>query len=348
MAAANQIATKVDLKFKKVAVLTDFSRNSDTALQYAAAFARDNGACLTLAHAYIPPACACAAPEIALAYQAFEAFRGSLESRLLSQTEADYLRDVKCTILLREGEAEDLMEDLGDADLIVVGTAGHTGLERAALGSTAEKIFRSCSIPVLTIGPHCRTSDIDRGQMNAVIYATDLSPNTPATTLHYAVSIARKHDAELILLHVLANRGVSFSFERTMASAEPLDGMKALLPGNINLRRKPKYLVGFGTPDEVILAEARNRKAGLIVLGAHRTGWLGALARRSEDGTAYSVAANAPCPVLTVSRTLTRPEARSFLLTAVPRSLRRTWTFQAHLASRHPALKTSVFAHASY
>ena len=298
MAAANQIAPDVDLKFKKIAVLTDFSKNADTALQYAAALARDNGACLTLAHAYIPPACACAAPEIALAYQAFEAFRGSLESRLLSQTEAEYLRDVKCTILLREGDAADLMEDLSDADLIVVGTSGHTGLERAALGSTAEKIFRSSPIPVLTIGPCCQTIDIGKGQMNVVIYATDLSPNTPAIALPYAVSVARKRDAELILLHVVASRGVSF--ERTMASAEPLDRMKALLPENIDLRRRPKYVVGFGTPDEVILAEARNRKAGLIVLGARRTGLLGALARRFEDGTAYSVAANAPCPVLTV------------------------------------------------
>ena len=300
MAAANQIAPDVDLKFKKIAVLTDFSRNSDAALQYAAAFARDNGACLTLAHAYIPPACACAAPEIALAYQAFEAFRGGLESRLLGQTEAEYLRDVKCTILLREGDAADLIDDLSDADLIVVGTSGHTGLERAALGSTAEKIFRSSPIPVLTIGPRCQTGGVGKGQMNAVIYATDLSPGTVAIALPYAVSVARKHDAELILLHVVANRGVSFSFERTMASAEPLDRMKALLPDNIDLRGRPKYRVGFGTPDEVILAEARNRKAGLIVLGAHRTGLLGALVRRFEDGTAYSVAANAPCPVLTV------------------------------------------------
>jgi len=300
MAATSQIARDVDLKFNKIAVLTDFSKNSDDALQYAAAFARDNGADLILAHAYIPPACACAAPEFALAYQAFEAFRGSLESRLLSETEADYLRDVKCTILLREGEAADLMEDLSDADLIVVGTSGHTGLERAALGSTAERIFRSSSIPVLTIGPRCQPGNIGKGQMNAIICATDLSPNTQAIVLPYAVSIARKYDAELILLRVVTNRGIPFSFERTMASAEPLDRMKALLPDHIDLPRKPKYLVGFGTPDEVILAEARNRKSGLIVMGARKTGLLGALARRFEDGTAYSVAANAPCPVLTV------------------------------------------------
>jgi nucleotide-binding universal stress UspA family protein len=300
MGAANQIAPDVDLKFKKIAVLTDFSRNSDNALHYGAAFARENGACLTLAHAYIPPTCACAAPEIALAYQAFEAFRDSLESRLLGQTEAEYLRDVKCTILLREGDAADLMEDLSDADLIVLGTSGHTGLERAALGSTAEKIFRSSPIPVLTVGPRCKSSDIGKGQMNAVIFATNLSPDTAAMALPYAVSVARKHDAELILLHVLASRGVSFSFERAMASAEPLEKMKVFLPDNVDLRCRRTYVVGFGTPDEVILAEARNRKAGLIVLGARRSGLLGALARRFEDGTAYSVAANAPCPVLTV------------------------------------------------
>lgn len=304
MAAAQQIASGVDITFKKIAVLTDFSRNADTALRYAAAFAREYGARLTLAHAYTPPACACAATEIALAYQAFEAFRGSLESRLLNQTEADYLRDIKCTILLREGDAADLMEDLSDADLIVVGTSGHRGLERAALGSTAEKIFRSSPFPVLTVGPGCQIRDLARSRLNTIIYATDLSAQSAAMALPYAVSIAREQDAELVLLHVMPNRDVSFSFERTMASAEPLEKLKALLPDTIDLPRMPRYIVGFGVPDEVILEVARKRDAGLIVMGAHRTGLLGALARRFQERTAYSVAANARRPVLTVRPTL--------------------------------------------
>jgi len=300
MAVAHQISPISGLKLKKIAVLTDFSKNADTALHYAAAFAREHEAILTLAHAYIPPACACAAPEMALAYQAFEAFRGGLEDRLLDKTEADYLRDLKCTILLREGEASDLLEDLTDADLIVVGTSGHTGLERAALGSTAEEIFRSSDIPVLTVGPHCPSDVARAASVSTVICATDLSAKVGGIAVPYAASIANQNNAQLILLHVVANRDIPFSFERTMASAEPLERLQGLLPGNVVLACRPKYLVGFGTPDEVILEEASQHNAGLIVLGARRAGPFGLLSRRFEDGTAYSVAANAPCPVLTV------------------------------------------------
>jgi len=36
-------------------------------------------------------------------------------------------------------------------DLIVVGTHGRTGLPRALMGSTAEKVVRTSEVPVLTV-----------------------------------------------------------------------------------------------------------------------------------------------------------------------------------------------------
>ncbi len=38
-----------------------------------------------------------------------------------------------------------------NADLIVMGTHGRRGLERALLGSVAEKVVRMARIPVLTV-----------------------------------------------------------------------------------------------------------------------------------------------------------------------------------------------------
>jgi nucleotide-binding universal stress UspA family protein len=38
-----------------------------------------------------------------------------------------------------------------DIDLIVMGTHGHGGVERYLIGSTAEKVIRTASIPVMTI-----------------------------------------------------------------------------------------------------------------------------------------------------------------------------------------------------
>ena len=296
MAAAHQITPEFQLKMKKIAVLTDFSKGADIALRHAAVFARTYGAGVVLAHAYIPPGAAYAAPEISLTYQAMEDLRQSLEKRLLDQTEETFLRDIHCTTLLRVGGSKDLLDDLSDADLIVVATSGGTGVEKAALGSTAETIFRSSSIPVLTVGPHCRCAGEGKAAIKTVLYATDFSPGAEFA-LPYALSIAKEHQAELVLLHVKDDKDAPFSFERTMASEEPLEKLHELAPAS-----KATCVVSFGTPDAVILEEARNRGANLIVIGAQGAGAFASVVSHFGGGTAYKVAAKADCPVLTVRK----------------------------------------------
>jgi nucleotide-binding universal stress UspA family protein len=299
MATVHHPARRTDLKIRNIAVLTDFSSNADTAIRCAAVFARVHGANPVLAHAYLPPSCAYSAPEAALVYQAFDARREDLENRLLKQTEAVYLRDIKCTALVRMGGPRDLLEDLRGVDLIVVGTSGGTGVEKAALGSTAETIFRSSMIPVLTVGPHCTCSDAGATALSAVLYPTDLSAGA-AIALPYALSIASEHNADLVLLHVIEDNDVNFSFDCAMASAEPLEKLRKLMPQDAELKYKPKCLIGFGSPAGVIVEEAMKNHAQLIVMGARGAGTFASIVCRFGGGTAYSVAANALCPVLTI------------------------------------------------
>lgn len=40
-----------------------------------------------------------------------------------------------------------------DADMIVIGTAGRTGLERRILGSVTDKVVRTAPVPVVTVRP---------------------------------------------------------------------------------------------------------------------------------------------------------------------------------------------------
>src|SRR5262245_20041894 len=106
------ITPPVQLKIKKIAVLTDFSKTAEMALRYAATFARTYRAGLILAHAYLPPYFVYTAPEAAMTYQALDNVRQGLQARMMNETEAMYLKGLKCDTLLREGSPLDLMEDV--------------------------------------------------------------------------------------------------------------------------------------------------------------------------------------------------------------------------------------------
>ena len=69
------------------------------------------------------------------------------------------------------------------------------------MGSTAETIFRSSTVPVLTVGPNCRCHRSEAIVLNTILYATDFSPVSDLA-LPYAFSIAKEHHAHLVLLHV--------------------------------------------------------------------------------------------------------------------------------------------------
>jgi universal stress protein A len=83
----------------------------------------------------------------------------------MKQAEADLLRlagslrkttGLKVSVLVRDGTPFEAIcrasETLG-ADLIVLTTHGYTGLKHVWLGSTAERVVRHASCPVLVVRP---------------------------------------------------------------------------------------------------------------------------------------------------------------------------------------------------
>jgi nucleotide-binding universal stress UspA family protein len=299
MATAHQTSMPMRLQMEKIVVLTDFSPNAETALRFAAGVAREYKTSIVLAHAYLPLPCAFAAPEAAMVFATLSAERRRLRTQLLKEAGAAFLQGIHCTVLLIEGAPKDLLGKVKDADLLVVGTSGATGIAKAALGSTAEAIFRASRVPVLTVGPQCDGEAAEIAPLKTVLYATDFSPGA-ARALPYALSIARKYGAQLALLHVVAHRDVPFSFERYMASAGPSEALHALAPDRADLNCLPLYVVGFGKPSEVIIETAKNHHASVIVMGARSAEKLSTIVSHFGGGTAHRVAANAECPVLTI------------------------------------------------
>jgi len=126
---------------------TDFSTASDAALVHAAALARQSGGRLLIVHVEEPP----------LAYGGGELYYGLPEpssERILKMLEDVRPADpaVPFAHRLTMGDpAAEIVRIAGDenAEMIVLGTHGRTGITRLLMGSVAEAIVRRAPCPVL-------------------------------------------------------------------------------------------------------------------------------------------------------------------------------------------------------
>jgi nucleotide-binding universal stress UspA family protein len=140
----------------RILVPTDFSKHSENALAYAAAFAEKFNAELYLLHVvqdlalFVPEAVSASPPIAPPVEQLTAAVREALD-RLI---ETHQLRRFPVHAEVREGspfyEIIRFARET-DIDLIIMGTHGHTGLVHVLLGSVAEKVVRKAPCPVLTV-----------------------------------------------------------------------------------------------------------------------------------------------------------------------------------------------------
>lgn len=132
---------------KTILFPTDFSTASDAALRHAEALAKSSGARLLIAHIEEPP----------LAYGGGELYYGLPEpntERIRSMLEAVRPSDPSVSFEHRLTMGDPASEvvriaDEENAEMIVMGTHGRTGLTRLLMGSVAELIVRRASCPVL-------------------------------------------------------------------------------------------------------------------------------------------------------------------------------------------------------
>jgi nucleotide-binding universal stress UspA family protein len=140
-------------RFRTVLVPIDFSDPALAAIDLALEIAGE-GAKLHLLHAYevplgtIPPY-GVAVPESLLAQ-----VRDAAARRLEKATHRVEAARVACEAhLVHAPPAEAILEaaERFGADLVVMGTRGHTGLKHVLLGSVAERVARLAPCPVLTV-----------------------------------------------------------------------------------------------------------------------------------------------------------------------------------------------------
>ena len=125
---------------------TDFSDRSQVAFDVACALAQANGAKLVVLHVN----------DSALALSTDEAEVRKLEQNLNERLHALRPADAAIAVDHRLVEGNPPLVILSEAeeqsaDLIVMGTHGHTGLVRALMGSVAEEVVRRANCPVVTV-----------------------------------------------------------------------------------------------------------------------------------------------------------------------------------------------------
>lgn len=161
-------------------------------------------------------------------------------------------------------------------DIIVMGTHGLTGMRKLFFGSTTERVLRETTIPVLATTPSdpgiLHLSDA-RSFIRRILVPVDLTEHS-LQQIQIARALSEALHVPFIAAHVvepvrspLAERLhlPHVELERKTRAEDALDALIATVPRQLH----PEALVTYGDPAEEIAKLARDRQAGLIVIGLH-------------------------------------------------------------------------------
>jgi nucleotide-binding universal stress UspA family protein len=294
MATAELHAT-VAAAIRNILIATDLSKQSEEIVRAGMELRHAYGAHATVV--YVLPR-----DEYALA--GFEAFAAASDAarRDLAELEQKLAAKYASTkgehydVVMAEGDVAECIFECArknHIDLIVLGTHGRTGFSKAFVGSVAERIFRHSDVPVLTIGPYAQSAKLCKPKR--LLVPVDFTAATQHSA-KYACALAREHQSELVLLHVIQEvpKGAQADLECLTHTVE-----QSLLE-LIGCEEKPKQvrvmtMVGKVVP--TVLEVASDVAADMLVLGVHT---YPKLLDHFRWQNAYELVRQAPCPVLTV------------------------------------------------
>jgi len=141
------------LPWRRILVPLDFSLTSLRALKMAVPLAKQCGARLLLLNVIEPNPYATGMEGAVLVMPEVTVARNARKQ--LPQVARRFVpKSVRVTSLVAHGRAADVIVETAEekgADLIVLSTHGHTGLDRLLMGSTAEHVVRSAKCPVFVV-----------------------------------------------------------------------------------------------------------------------------------------------------------------------------------------------------
>ncbi|MGY6523047.1 MAG: universal stress protein [Mongoliitalea sp.] len=148
-----------------------------------------------------------------------------------------------------------------DADLVVMGSKGSSGLEEVLIGSNTEKVVRNASCPVITIKSEIAPSDIHK-----IVFASDFN-EVPANVVARLKTSIEIIDGELHLVKI--NTPSMFEHSRTS-----MEKMEAFIKA-FDLKPSSKKIYNAPSEEEGIVDYAEDIQADMIAMATTgRTGFL--------------------------------------------------------------------------
>lgn len=141
-------------EIRRVLCTTDFSAAANKAVRQAVRIAQQLGAEVHLLHAYPVPSIPSPAGGDFSPQQLTAQLAESAETEMRREVREWNKRQISVVPHVAAGPPADVIvetaKEIG-ADMIVVGTHGRTGLAHLLIGSVAERVIRTATVPVVTI-----------------------------------------------------------------------------------------------------------------------------------------------------------------------------------------------------
>ena len=273
---------------KKIIVPIDFSEHSEYALKAAAKLAKKNNAELLALHMLEMSDVMLTSSEDLQNQKAIFFFKLA-EQRFTDFLKKDYLKGVTVIPIVKHFKVFSEVNDVAkknNADMIVMGSHGSSGMKEFFVGSNTERVVRHAEIPVLVV-----KKDLPEIDFEVVVYACDFSIDSIEPYLK-AKKMIESMNAKMYLVHV------NLPNDRFKSSLEIEQGVVSFLnkaEGNLDKMESIHYISDY-TVEEGILNFSNKVGADLIAIPTHgRKG----LAHFFEGSISEDIANHATLPVMT-------------------------------------------------
>jgi len=273
---------------KKIIVPIDFSQHSEYALKSAAKLAKQYKAEILALH-MLEMSDIVLTTSDGLQHQKALYFFKLAEQKFETFLKKDYLKNLKVTPIVKHFKVFSEVNDVvlkQNADLIIMGSHGASGLKEYFVGSNTERVVRNSDVPVLVV-----KQEITDIHFDVVAYATDFSEEG-LTAYIRAKKLFDSIGSKMYLVHVnLPND----KFKSSLEIEQDVVNFLTKSDGNLD-KMDSIYYVSDYSVEKGLLRSANTLGADLIAMPTHgRKG----LTHFFEGSIGEDVANHATLPVMT-------------------------------------------------